>query len=117
MASGVRAVLVSALLFGGLIACGNQTEEVIAGATGSVQGSAGEHKWFAFPDLAAAEDLGFMVHEIDESQRAQWRGATAPVAERLINETGGRAGEIWAAVLRARQIYRDRAATASDKGG
>ena len=57
-------------------------------------------------DLAAADELGFVVHEIDAAQRAQWQTATAPVAERLVEEIGGRAPQVWAAILAARAQYR-----------
>jgi TRAP-type C4-dicarboxylate transport system substrate-binding protein len=58
-------------------------------------------------DLAAAHELGFIVHELTEDQRAQWRSATTPVAERLITDIGGRASEVWAAIQAAKQAYTD----------
>ncbi len=66
-------------------------------------------------DLAKAEELGFVIHEIDASQRAAWEVATAPVARRLIGELGGRAEQVWAAIQQAKQAYRAR--DAADSGG
>ena len=66
-------------------------------------------------DLAAAETLGFTVHEIDAAQREAWRGVTESVAERLIEEIGGGAAAVWTAIQQAKQAYRDSRA-ASDGG-
>ncbi len=68
-------------------------------------------------DLAGAENLGFVVHEIDESQRARWRTATAPVADRLIAAIGGQAAEVWAALGQGKQAYRERVEQPLDGGG
>jgi TRAP-type C4-dicarboxylate transport system substrate-binding protein len=64
-------------------------------------------------DLANAGQLGFTVYELDDAQRAQWRAATAPVAQRLIKDIGGRAPQVWEAILSARADYRARVVQAA----
>jgi len=56
--------------------------------------------------LERADEIGFKVHQLTEDQKVLWREATAPVAEQLIEKTGGRSQEVYDAILEARAAYR-----------
>ncbi len=57
-------------------------------------------------DLALGEKIGIVVHPLTDEQRDQWRQATAPVTEKLIEALGGRSREIYATIERAKAEYR-----------
>ncbi len=49
-------------------------------------------------DLRAAGALGITVHPLDAAARDAWRRATRGVTQALIEEIGGRSGEVYAAI-------------------
>lgn len=59
-------------------------------------------------DLALGEAIGITVHVLEESQREQWRRATAGVTEQLISALGGRSRDIHATIQQGRAEYRRR---------
>jgi TRAP-type C4-dicarboxylate transport system substrate-binding protein len=52
-------------------------------------------------DLADLQDpaLSIVVHDLDETQRADWRAGTAAVREELLDAIGGRAREIYDVIV------------------
>lgn len=56
-------------------------------------------------DLAQAEALGIVVHEITPEQRQAWRSATGSVTPALLDAIGGRSAEIYAGIEAARADY------------
>jgi len=58
-------------------------------------------------DLADSR-LGIQVHELNAAQRAEWRRATAPLTEDLIQRIGGNSAEIYAAIQEGRRRYAER---------
>jgi TRAP-type C4-dicarboxylate transport system substrate-binding protein len=59
-------------------------------------------------DLAQAQQLGIVVHDLDAGQRDAWRVATEAVTPRLVSAIGGRSAEIYAGLEAARQAWRQR---------
>jgi TRAP-type C4-dicarboxylate transport system substrate-binding protein len=57
-------------------------------------------------DLAQAQQLGIVVHDLDAGQREAWQAATAAVTPRLVSAIGGRSAEIHAGIEAARQAWR-----------
>ncbi len=55
--------------------------------------------------LARAVEDGYTVHYITSEQRAAWIEATAPTHEALIDAIGGRAREIYDAIIEARTEF------------
>jgi TRAP-type transport system periplasmic protein len=48
---------------------------------------------------------GIRVHELDPGLRAEWAGATAGVAERLIGEIGGASRQVYEAILAGKAAF------------
>jgi TRAP-type transport system periplasmic protein len=58
-------------------------------------------------DLEISESqLGFIAHELDPAQRAQWVEATRETHEELIRTLGGQSREIYALIQQGREAYR-----------
>jgi TRAP-type C4-dicarboxylate transport system substrate-binding protein len=60
-------------------------------------------------DLAQAQQLGIVVHDLDAGQRQAWRAATEAVTPRLVSAIGGRSAEIHAGIEAARQAWQQQA--------
>ncbi len=56
--------------------------------------------------LQQADEIGFTIHQLTPGQKELWVDATAPVADQIIESTGGRSAEIYQAILEARADYR-----------
>ena len=46
------------------------------------------------------------VHELNEEQHAQWRAVALPTHDKLLQDTGGQAGHIYALVQRGKAEFK-----------
>lgn len=57
------------------------------------------------PKMAEFKAKGGFVHELTPAQRAEWAKLVEPQQQKLIDEIGGQAGELWAAIQKGKQEY------------
>ena len=65
-------------------------------------------------DLRAADTLGITVHPLDAVAAAAWRSATRGVTQALIEEIGGRAGEVYAVIEAGKAEFARRGGSAQE---
>lgn len=57
------------------------------------------------PKMAEFKAKGGFVHELTPAQRAEWAKLVEPHQQKLIEEIGGQAAELWAAIQKGKQEY------------
>jgi TRAP-type transport system periplasmic protein len=57
------------------------------------------------PKMAEFKTKGGFVHELTPAQRAEWAKLVEPNQQKLVDEIGGQAGELWAAIQKGKQEY------------
>lgn len=57
------------------------------------------------PKMAEFKAKGGFVHELTPAQRAEWAKLVEPQQQKLVDEIGGQAGELWAAIQKGKQEY------------
>lgn len=57
------------------------------------------------PKMAEFKAKGGFVHELTPAQRAEWAKLVEPHQQKLIDEIGGQAAELWAAIQKGKQEY------------
>jgi TRAP-type C4-dicarboxylate transport system substrate-binding protein len=55
--------------------------------------------------LDQANQIGFTIHTLSPEQRQLWRSAAAPVAQQIIDDIGGKAGEIYQAIQDGKRAF------------
>ncbi len=58
--------------------------------------------------LARQQELGFTVHELSAGQLAQWREAGKGVTVQVIDQIGGKTGDLYDAIQKSRAAFRTR---------
>jgi TRAP-type transport system periplasmic protein len=57
------------------------------------------------PKMAEFKSKGGFVHELTPAQRAEWAKLVEPNQQKLVEEIGGQAAELWAAIQKGKQEY------------
>jgi TRAP-type transport system periplasmic protein len=80
-------------------------QKLVAGARPDISRMRKEVAESEKPKMAEFKSKGGFVHELTPAQRAEWAKLVEPNQQKLVDEIGGQAGELWAAIQKGKQEY------------